>query len=126
MNYDEHANVPIPASKKFPIPSEGAETIWIDYDPVNYDTPEKAAKAFYEALKPAVIAYGQNPDSELAIWSPEKSRERGWGNNWTVLWEAGPYYWGVNVSLGGLWNSDVSPGWYTEPNYSFDVCFVET
>ena len=102
---------------------ESTEKLPIQFDPDLYDTPEAAAKAFYEAMKPVVIAAGQNPDSELYLATPQEANERGYGNNWQVSWEAGPYEWGVVASLSFLFSR--TKGWYTEPYYGFDVCFVE-
>lgn len=124
MQYDAHAEVPIPAQKEFIIRDlESYTKLKINYNPDNYLTCEAAAKAFYEALKPAVIAEGQNPDSELFIRSPEETETAGYGRYWQVSWEAGPYEWAVVASLSGLYSR--KNGWYTEPYYGFDVCFTE-
>ena len=104
--------------------SEGEKPISIDFRPSAHKTPESAAKAFYEALIPVVTAYGQSPEHELFILTPEEASKREYGNCWVVSWEAGPYRWGINMSLGGMWNRNGdNGGWFTEPYYSFDLCF---
>lgn len=123
--HDPHATVPIPAQKTNYIkdsdygPSQ--LRLPIQYNPANYNNCESAAKAFYEALKPVVEAYGQNPETELFISPPDKTAERGYGRQWQVSWEAGPYEWGIVASMDFMFGN----GWYTEPYYSFDLCFTE-
>lgn len=92
----------------------------IDFDPAKYDTCETAAKAFYEALKPVVKAYGHDPDIECGIYSPEEACQREYGKVWVVWWEAGPYEWGIPTSM---WLHNHG-SWFTEPHYSFDVTFT--
>ena len=97
--------------------------IEIGFDPTKYKTKAGAAKAFYKALcKFAKEVYGQNPDIEIFIDNPEESEARGYGKNWRVCWEAGPYEWAIGSSFQV---ENYSAGWYTEPYYSFDVCFTE-
>lgn len=96
--------------------------IKIDFDPKKYKTKASAAKAFHKALcKFCKEVYGQNTDIEVFIDTPEESQERGYGKNWRVCWESGPYEWAIGVSM-QLHNC--SSGWYTEPHYSFDLCFT--
>lgn len=95
------------------------EKLPIDFNPAEYDNPEDAAKAFFEALKPVVEMYGQDPEIECGLRSPAESE----GNGWQVWWEAGPWEWGIVASL--EWLHNIKAGWFTEPYYSFDVCFVE-
>lgn len=102
--------------------SPDRERVPIDFDPRQYDTPEDAAKAFHKALRATVTAYGQNPDTECFILTPEQARKRGVGNNWQVSWEAGPWEWGIVASA---WVNHPAGKWYTEPYYSFDLCFTE-
>lgn len=95
----------------------------IDFDPSKFTTAADAAKAFYAALYPVVRkCFNQNPDVELALWSPEEAEQRGYQKAWMVSWESGPWEWGVATSLAWLFNR--TAGWYTEPHYSFDVSFV--
>lgn len=93
----------------------------IDFDPSKYDTKEAAAKAFYQALRPVVEAYGHDPDIECGIFSPEEASQRGYGAVWVVWWEAGPYQWGIPTSM---WLYNYEADWFTEPYYSFDVTFT--
>lgn len=95
----------------------------IDFDPREYNTPEAAAKAFYQALKPVVELYGQDPASELCLRTPEQSARQGYQRNWCVSWEAGPYEWGIVASMEFMFNREA--GWFTEPYYSFDLHFTE-
>ena len=95
----------------------------INFDPKKYKTKAGAAKAFHKALcKFAKEVYGQNPDIEIFIDTPEESQARGYGRNWRVCWEAGPYEWAFGTSFQVV---NTCAGWYTEPYYSFDVCFTE-
>lgn len=97
--------------------------IEIDFDPAKYKSAAGAAKALHKALcKFAAEVYGQNPDIELFIDSPEQSVARGYGKSWRVCWESGPFEWGVLASF-ECRAKDFS--WYTEPYYSFDLCFSE-
>jgi hypothetical protein len=97
--------------------------IEIDFDPTKYKTKAGAAKAFHKALcKFCKEVYGQNPEIEIFIDTPEESQERGYGRNWRVCWEAGPYEWAFGTSFQV---ANTCAGWYTEPYYSFDVCFTE-
>jgi hypothetical protein len=98
------------------------EKIAIDFDPSQHETPEAAAKAFYEALKPVVKSYGQDPEIECGIYDPETASQREYGHTWVVWWEAGPYQWGI---VAQTWLHNTDAGWFTEPHFSFDVCFTE-
>lgn len=101
------------------VPEKGGD-IWttfhtLDYDPKAYKTKAGAAKGLYEALRKAAKDEGQNPDMEVQIWKPGEN-----GNQWRVSWEAGPYEWAIGLSalVTGPWG-------YTEPYYSFDLCFTD-
>lgn len=92
----------------------------IDYNPREYKRPANAAKAFYKALCGVCRDMGLNPDIEVVMQTPEESANAGYGCNWRVCWESGPYEWAVGTSF------DVAndPHWFTEPYYSFDLCFT--
>lgn len=92
------------------------KTILLDYNPKKYTTKGGAARGLYKALKKACKEYGQDPDIEIAIWSPEENSE----NCWRVSWESGPYQWAIGASF-----KITGPWGFTEPYYSFDLCFVE-
>ena len=94
----------------------------LDFKPSKYTSKAGAAKALYKALCKAAEERGQNPDYEVSIQNPEECQKLGYGKNWRVSWEAGPYQWAVFASLYGVWNRKA--GWYTEPYYSFDLCLA--
>jgi len=98
---------------------EGCFTV--DFDPTKYKTKAGAAKAFHKALAKTVKEFGMNPDVETFIKTPEESEKAGYGRGWTVSWESGPYEWAIDAS----WKVQNSPTWYTEPYYSFDLCFTD-
>lgn len=85
-----------------------------------YKSKASAAKKLHEVLRDVARDFGQNPDIEVAIWTPEQSREAGTGDNWRVIWEAGPYNWAITASLTNLFGDN----WFTEPYYGFDLCFT--
>lgn len=101
----------------------------------NYKTAAGAAKALYKYLYKVCESWGYNPEIELNLLTPKESAALGLGKCWRVMWESGPYEWGVYLSLGGNlmegtykdkgpvhWN-DGFTDWYLEPHYSFDVGF---
>lgn len=92
----------------------------LDFDPKAYKTKAGAAKAFHAAICKAAKSEGQNPDIEVRLMTPEESQAAGTGHNWRVIWEAGPFEWAIPVSM------EMSGPWgYTEPYYSFDLCFTD-
>lgn len=92
----------------------------LDFDPSQHTTQAGAAKALYKALCKLEREIGGNPDTEVHIYSPEQSKERGYTTGWQVVWESGPYQWAIAAST-AICNHEA--GWYTEPYYSFDLCF---
>lgn len=76
-------------------------------------TADEAAKAAYEALKPLVQAYGQNPETELFWKTSEEAKAYGHSSAY-VSWEAGPYQWAC---------FDFVTQRLAEPHYSFDLVF---
>jgi hypothetical protein len=97
-------------------------SIELDFEPGSYKTPAGAAKALYRALIKLNMEWGASEASakkEVALFSPEESSARGYGEFWRVMWESGPYEWAIGASF------DIrSDGWFTEPYYSFDLGFV--
>lgn len=100
--------------------------------------PEAAAKALYQWCRKQSEELGQKPDKEVALWSPKESEEHGCGKAWRVMWESGPFEWGVSLSLGGSYLAPEMDYSYTqepevlmldaehftaEPYYSFDIGF---
>jgi len=94
--------------------------ISLNYDPTKYKSKASAAKAFHKALREVCRDMGMNPDIEIFIQTPEQSANAGYGRNWRVCWESGPYQWAVGTSF----TAHNLPHWYTEPYYSFDLCFT--
>lgn len=94
--------------------------IAIDYDPSRYKKPAAAAKALHKALRKVCRDMGMDPDHEVFLCTPDHSEYMGTGRNWRVVWESGPFEWAIGTSF------EVSnmPHWYTEPYYSFDLCFT--
>ena len=97
--------------------------IEIDFDPKKYKTKAGAAKALYKALCKLSKDFGQNPDYEVQLYSPEQSKERGYTSGWQVVWESGPFEWAITASF--YVQNYSNGGWYTEPYYSFDLCFTD-
>ncbi len=100
-----------------------------------YKTPAGAAKALYKYLREICEGWGYNADIEMNLLTPAESEALGLGKCWRVMWESGPYEWGVYLSGGGDFLNETyrneSPvtyendNWYLEPHYSFDVGFVK-
>ncbi len=96
---------------------------------------QDAAKALYEFIQTHFLA-----GDECSLWSPDEAEDLGYGRFWHVRWEAGPFEWGVLLTLGEcMWLSEFDlkhdhrpevllergKGWYTEPWFAFDVGFIE-
>ena len=79
-------------------------------------TKANAAKRLFSVLQQYAKDFGY-PDGEVFIRSPEESN----GNGWQVCFEGGPYQWAMEASW-LVCNEEA--GWYTEPYYSFDLCFT--
>ena len=90
----------------------------LNIDPATFADPQDAANKLFEALDSFATANGYSEGS-VSLWEPDEAAKRGYGNNWMVSWEDGPYQWGIFASsqMHGKWG-------YTEPYYSFDLCFV--
>ena len=99
---------------------EGVMTL--NFNPTEHKTAEAAAKALHAALIPHVELRGQNPSIELSIHSPNETPEYcpTGDKSWWVIWEAGPYDWGVIASFDAH-----GPSWWTEPYWGFDLLFIE-
>ena len=96
-------------------------TMEIDWDPAAYSTKSGAAKGLYKALCDWCRKVGMNPDYEVSIRSPKERKAQGYGENWHVSFEAGPFEWAVFASMQ---MPDCKWG-YVEPYYRFDLDFVE-
>lgn len=104
--------------------SDEEKAIEIDFDPAQHDTKESAAKALHKALSALAEDRGQKPEIEVILQTPEQAEKSGCGRHWRVIWEAGPWEWAIGASF-NCHNIRRDSGWYTEPHYSFDLCFVE-
>jgi len=62
-------------------------------------TPAGAAKRLFAFLVERYEAKG------IFLWSPEETKEHGFGSGWSVCWEEGPFEWTM-VSAG----SDIGAG----------------
>lgn len=93
--------------------------ISIDYDPSKYQTKEAAARGLYEALCKLARERGE-PESEVALFDPERCKQYSGDACWCVVWESGPYQWAIGASMNcrGPWG-------FTEPYYSFDLHFTD-
>jgi hypothetical protein len=87
----------------------------IKFDGSQYKTSGGAAMALYAAICELAESIGQKPELEVDIWPPAHSGE----NCWRVSWEAGPFQWAIPASF-----EITGPFGYTEPYYSFDLCFT--
>ncbi len=90
------------------------------------DDQKEAAKALLNFLKGYAKENGMNPDTEVSYAGYDGTPE------WPcVCFEAGPYQWGVALSLGGKpipgleYDPSKQANWFLEPYYSFDVCFTQ-
>lgn len=111
-------------------------------DLTKYKRPSTAAKKLYEWCRERAKEIGQNPDTEVALFDPERGESLGYGKCWRVSWEAGPYHWAIALSGGGTYLAGEcgyrdahgnyippevllteSEHWTAEPYYSFDLGF---
>jgi HJR/Mrr/RecB family endonuclease len=98
-----------------------------------------AKDKLFEFVCAKAASWGMDPSVECLLLSPSQSTELGYGRFWHVVWEAGPYEWGIRLSMDGVtfepmdgsWDTsspEVVMGnpddWYLEPYHSFDVGFV--
>jgi hypothetical protein len=112
-----------------------------------YKSAAGAAKALYTLVCEKAEATGMDPDIECRLMTPEEGVANGFGKEWRVMWEAGPYEWGVGMAgssvfsfpewetryvgaYDGKGDPDVvgigdGKGWYLEPYYGFDVGFAK-
>lgn len=87
-----------------------------------------AAKQFKSAIDKNCKRMGMEPDYEtnIVLDAPNKSAEQ--SKVITVMFEAGPFDWGVNYSLGSNPKSysmhNNIQDWYLETYYGFDVMFT--
>lgn len=79
------------------------------------ETPEDAVKVIHGWVRSLAGTYGDDPDQEVFVHRPE----RGEFGRWEVCWEAGPYYWAVEMTG----QHDLSgPYGHLECGYGFTIC----
>jgi hypothetical protein len=88
---------------------------------------EEAVRVAFAKVVTACKATGANPGWEVFCQPPEAEGWKGAGS-WRVCWESGPHDWAIGDSMGA---GEIIPGnvcsgsgWFTEPYYGFDLCFV--
>ncbi len=91
----------------------------IAFTPSKYKTRQRAAIAFHTALVQFADAAGYTGKNVL-LWTPEQSVQKRGSAEWMVCWEEGPFEWATNMSA----QLHHHPHWFTEPYYSFDLCFT--
>lgn len=84
--------------------------------------PEHAAKHLYAYLYRVAESWGYKPEIELGIYSPDERQSES-GNAWWVMWESGPYDWGLTYTMDGK-DRTYADGWFCECYWGFDVIFV--
>ena len=90
-----------------------------------FESAEEAANAAYLALILDCLDYGQDPNYEVQIYSPEESQVRGYTSGWQVVWECGPENWGVSQSMASVMSGMIPPWGFCETQWGFDLIFVE-
>lgn len=85
--------------------------------------PEQAAKTLYQHLRGEAERLGMKPDIEVGIYSPAERQDMS-GNNWWVMWEAGPHNWAITYTLDGR-DRTYAKNWFAETYWGFDIMFVE-
>ena len=90
-----------------------------------FESAEEAANAAYLALVMDCVDYGQDPNYEVQIYSPEQSQKRGYTSGWHLVWECGPTSWGLHESMGIVSGGIVPPWGFCETHWGFDLIFVE-
>lgn len=115
-------------------------------DLTKYKTAAGAAKALYKRICELSAQMGQKPEIEVKLLTPEEGNERRLGKCWRVMWESGPFEWGVHLSGGSSifigeidgpmrrelgmkatptpeFNVIGKTAWMMDHHYSFDVGF---
>lgn len=85
--------------------------------------PKEVAEAIYAVVRECCEMYGQQPDIETFMRTPEQSLASGHphGNCYVISWEAGPYGW-VHAAWPVIMDTT---GRLCEPYHSFDLCIYE-
>lgn len=82
-------------------------------------SPEALARCVDKACRDFARETGMNPDIECDFREPGAQRHIPAANGWTVVFEAGPYDWGVEVSMELISLTGIT----VEPYYGFDLTF---
>lgn len=82
-------------------------------------TAQGIAGTVYRTLRKVAADMGMNPDMEVHKWTPAEQKRAGYGEQYRVSWEAGPYEWAIGASFAVM----DATGKLCEPHYSFDLCF---
>jgi hypothetical protein len=104
-------------------------------------TPRGMASAVHKVISKLQTQMGGSPQY-VYLWSPDESEQRGYGKNWSVCWEEGPYEWAYCVSAGEFFGGEEfaieagrkgNPTWeaqmlenehvFCEPYTSYVLCF---
>lgn len=85
---------------------------------IDIRNPEALARAVYDACVEFATETGMLA-SEVDIRDPGEQRHIPSANGWTVVFEAGPYEWGILLSFFLLERG----ARLCEPDYSFDLTF---
>jgi hypothetical protein len=86
---------------------------------IDIKDPEAVARAVHEACVEFATGTGHNPEIEIGFAEPGEQRHIDPQDGWTVVYEAGPYDWGVNLSFFLLEQG----ARLCEPYYGFDLTF---
>lgn len=90
---------------------------------IDIKNPEALARAVYDACVEYAEGVGMKPEIECAFKEPGAQVHTPPQNGWTVVFEAGPYDWGVNLSL---WLICEKGAQLCEPYYGFDLTFYRS
>lgn len=91
----------------------------VHFDPSKPKTIKEAASALFDALDTYATSAGYSEGS-VSLWAPDDAAKRGYGNNWMITWEDGPFEWAINFSY-----LCTGPWGYVEPYHGFDLTFAE-
>lgn len=109
--------------RRFTLTPELTEKEFFEHFPdlSEIDDPGEAARKAYEYIRQSAVACDMDPDIETFIAKPDEREES--GGNWWVVWEAGFYDWGLNLSFDKRVSSKRGK-WFCECYWGFDLIFV--
>jgi hypothetical protein len=82
-------------------------------------SPEQLARCVDKVCRDFARETGMDPDIECAFHEPHQQGHIPAANGWTVVFEAGPHDWAVDVSMALISCTGVT----VEPYYGFDLTF---